>query len=166
MKVTPNIVSARVVKMVNSKSLSFTLKRTSAPSWTTNPVTLCFFQRISPVYSFQSEQTLSICRHTQTPLTHLFLHHRITTTFRYAVLLLHRWAKYSTQLRTPVNHSFTLKSDTVVHQHFLLFLFALAFHSSAVPSSSPCHVQPFCSFSSKMSNQFTDRCQLSPHELQ
>ena len=32
MKVTPNIVSARVVKIVNSLSLSFTLKRTSAPS--------------------------------------------------------------------------------------------------------------------------------------
>ena len=29
---------------------------------TTNPVTLCFFQRISPIYSFQSvEQALSIC---------------------------------------------------------------------------------------------------------
>ena len=32
MKVTPNMVSARVVKMVNSRSLSFTLNCTSAPS--------------------------------------------------------------------------------------------------------------------------------------
>ena len=32
MKVTPNMVSARVVKMVNVTSLSLTLKSTSVPS--------------------------------------------------------------------------------------------------------------------------------------
>ena len=48
----------------------------------TNPVALCFFQRVGPVDGFQSvEQTLGVGRHTQTPLAHLLLNNGITATF-------------------------------------------------------------------------------------
>ena len=72
--------------------------------WTANPVTLSLFQRICPVYRFQSvKQTLCISRHTQTPLAHLFLYHRMSTTFRYPVYNF-IVCQYRTQCRTPVYH--------------------------------------------------------------
>ena len=71
---------------------------------TTDPVTLSLFQRVGPVYGFQTvEQTLCIGRHTQTPLTHLLLNYRMTATFRNSVDYL-IVGQYRTQCRLPWSH--------------------------------------------------------------
>ena len=92
---------------------------------TAYPVLLCLFERIGPVYFIESvEQTLGIGRYPKAPLTHHFLLHGITSTYRYPfahfIISQHR-----TQLRTPVYHRVAQVGDAVVHQYRLLLFFVL-----------------------------------------
>ena len=90
---------------------------------TANPVLLCLFQRICPIYLVQSiQQTLSVCTHAQTPLTHNTLFHRVTTTHRqtFTHLII---SQNSTQRRTPIHLQISQISNTIIHQHLLLASF-------------------------------------------
>ena len=89
---------------------------------TTNPVALSLLERVGPVDGLQSvEQTLGVCRHTQAPLAHLLLNHRIAATHADAIdnLVV---GKHSAEFRTPVHHRLAKICYTVVHQHLLLLL--------------------------------------------
>ena len=128
----------------------------------TNPVTLGFFQRFRPVDRIKPvEQTLCIRRHAQTPLTHFFLHHRITATHRYTVYHF-IVSQYRSQLRTPVYHRFTQVSNTVVHQSLLLFFFSLSFPfiSRKTQFFTASNVQSLCSLLFKGRHQLSDRTSL------
>ena len=129
---------------------------------TANPVLLCFLQRIRPVNAVQSvEQTLCISRHTQTPLAHFLLHHRITATFTHAV---HHFviSQHRTQFGTPVHHCFAQISNAVVHQHFLLLFFVhcLPFVGRKLQFLAASHVQVRRAVGFEMSHQFADRASL------
>ena len=57
---------------------------------TTNPVALCLLERVCPVYFIKAiEQALCVCRHTQAPLLHFLLHHRVAAAFAHAVHIAH-----------------------------------------------------------------------------
>ena len=119
---------------------------------------MSLFQRIGPVYSFQSvQQALCISRYTQTPLAHLLLHHWMTSTFRYSVYHL-IVGQYSTQSGTPVHHCLSQVGDTIVHQYFLLFFFRFVFpfFSSKVQLFAASNIQAFCTFLFEMCYQLTD----------
>ena len=120
MKVTPNIVSARVVKMVNFTSLSFTENTTSVPSEQPIQFFWVSFDTVAPLDGLQTvEQSLRVSRCSQAPLLHLLLDDRITATLTYAVYYL-VVGKHSTQTWAPVYHRFAEVSDAVVHQNLLL----------------------------------------------
>ena len=126
---------------------------------TTNPVLLGFLQRFGPVDVVQTiEQALSVCRYTETPLAHLLLNHRMTATFRNTV---HYFVigQNSTESRTPVYHGFAQVSDTIVHQDFLLFLFALGipFFGSEVKFFATSGIETFCTLLCKAFFELADR---------
>ena len=138
MKVTPNMVSARVVKMVNSKSLSFTLNWISAPSLRLSS----FSASLSEIRSSRWCQVRPagvVRRQIRADTTGAsFSDYGEAAAFRYAVYHL-VIGKHGTQLRTPVYHCFTQIGDAVVHQTSCCSFCSLAFHSSAVKCSSSLH---------------------------
>ena len=89
---------------------------------TAYPVALCLLERVGPVYCVESvEQTLCVCRHTQTPLLHLLLHNGIAAAHRYAVNHL-VVGKHRAQSCAPVHHRLAHVSYAIVHQCLLLLL--------------------------------------------
>ena len=90
---------------------------------TANPVALRLLQRVGPVNGVETvQQTLGVCRHTQAPLAHLLLFHRIAAALRHTVHHL-VVGQHRTQGRTPVDHRLCQVGNAVVHQHLLLLLF-------------------------------------------
>ena len=112
---------------------------------TSNPVALCFFKRVGPVDCVKTvEKTLCISRHTQTPLVHHLLLHRISTTYRHTLAHL-VVGKHCAEFRTPVDHCLATISNTVVHQHVALLLFAhcVPFGSREVHFLAACSLHAF-----------------------
>ena len=88
----------------------------------TNPVALRLLQRVSPVNLLQSvKQSLSVGTHTQAPLAHLLLHHRVAAANADAINHL-VVGKNGSQFRTPVHHRISQIGNAVVHQYLLLLL--------------------------------------------
>ena len=123
-----------------------------------NPVALCLFQRLCPIYCVKTvEQSLSIGGNTQTPLAHLLLHHRISTTHTHSVNHL-VVGKHSAKSGTPVYHCLSEISNTVVHQNLLLFLLAerIPLLSRKMKFLGACGRDVLCSHQLKMLNEFDD----------
>jgi len=89
-----------------------------------NPVFLGLGDRVAPVDAVQAvEQSLGVCRHTETPLAHLLLHHGKSSSYRHAVdnLVV---GQHGTQSGTPVDHRLALVGNAIVHQHAALLSLA------------------------------------------
>ena len=81
------------------------------------PVALRLFDALTPIQAVQAvEKPLCISRHTQTPLFHHLLHHRITATDRDTVLYL-VVGKDSAELFAPIDCRLCQICYTVVHKH-------------------------------------------------
>ena len=111
--------------LVGIRHLEFHL-RTFRASY---PVALRLLYRFAPVYRLQSvEQTLAVCRHSETPLSHLLLLYGESSTHRHAVhdLVV---GEYGAELCTPVDHRLREESDAIVHQRvrFLLLVHGVPF---------------------------------------
>ena len=122
------------------------------------PVLLGFFQGFGPVNGIESvQQALCIGRYTETPLTHLLLNDGEAASFAYAV---HHFivGKYGSQLRAPVYHRLAQIGYTVVHQDFLLFLFALGIPLCGGETQffAASHVYSFGTGLAECFNQFLD----------
>ena len=86
------------------------------------PVPLGLLDGFAPVDGVQSvQQPLAVCTHTQAPLAHLLLFHRVSASFRHAVdhLIV---GQHGTQLWAPVDHGLAHECQTIVHQYFALLL--------------------------------------------
>ena len=88
-----------------------------------NPVFLRLLDALAPLNGLQAiQQALAVSANTQTPLAHLLLLYRITTTLADTVhhLIV---GQHGTQRRTPVYHRLAKVSYAVLHEQFALFLF-------------------------------------------
>ena len=103
---------------------------------TTYPVALNFLDGFRPVDGIQTfEQSIGISGNAQQPLFHFLTFHRMTTTyavsFAYFVI-----GKHGSQRRAPVYSRFGQVGKAVIHQDFLLLLFAHLFPNGGGKSRS------------------------------
>ncbi len=130
---------------------------------TSDPVALCLFERVGPVECIQTvEQTLRVGRHSQTPLVHDFLFHRITSAYRqtFRNLIV---GQYCSELRTPVYHRISEICQTPVHKGvgllFLVHRFPLV--GSEAEFFGSCRVESFGAIVVEMLTKFVDRTGLA-----
>ncbi len=114
----------------------FNYKTHASAFGTANPVALNFLDGFRPVDGIQPfEQAIGISGNAQQPLFHFLTFHRMTATdavsFAYFVV-----GKHGSQRRTPVYGSFGQVGKAVVHQDFLLLLFAHLFPNVGSKSRS------------------------------
>ena len=123
-----------------------------------DPVALHFFHGLAPFHGLQTgEQPFGVCGDAEQPLFHRLAHHGVAATDGETVdhLVV---GQHGTEFRAPVHQGFGLVGEAVVHQHFLLLLFAHGFPlvSGKAQRLALGHVKAFGAFLFEAVDQLAD----------